>query len=242
MSVYRRIAGAVRTLRVDKLVHATTGALSAVRTDDPVFHITYDDGPHPDVTPKVLDVLDEFDASATFFLLTENAQRYPELVADMMARGHEIGLHTRTHPRLPNVGWSRLHDEIVVARRDLEEVAGREVTWFRPPYGAHGVRSIAMVKSQGMKTLLWSVDSRDYKGITGDPVAFSRNEIEKGGILLLHDRPVGASLEEDAARGLMEKQEVTRAYLVELQRLEIEPVPLNVLLGTGAPLKKLKLG
>lgn len=240
--MYRRIAAAVRTLRVDKFVNATTGALAAVRTDDPVFHITFDDGPHPVVTPKVLDVLDEYDALATFFLLTQNAQRHPELVADILERGHEIGLHTRTHPRLPNVGWSRLHDEIAVARRDLEEVAGREVKWFRPPYGAHGVRSIAMVKSQGMKTLLWSVDSRDYKGITGDAVAFSRNPIEKGGILLLHDRPVGHTLEEDAARGLIEKQDVTREYLVELQRLEIEPVSLDVLLGMGTPLKKLKLG
>lgn len=242
MSAYRRIASVVRTLNLDKPIHSMAGALCGVATDEAVFHLTFDDGPNPDVTPSVLDALDEFGAPATFFLLTSNAQEHPDLAQEILRRGHVIGLHSRTHPRLSHVSWQVLQDEILAARLDLEETIGARVTWFRPPYGVHGARSIAMTRKARLTTMLWTVDSRDYKGITTDPLERTRAVIKPGGVVLLHDRPVGDSLADDAAHGLIPKEELTRVYLRELADRRLRPVDADALFSSGRPLKKLKLG
>jgi peptidoglycan/xylan/chitin deacetylase (PgdA/CDA1 family) len=168
---------------------------------------------------------------------------YPDLIHETMRRGHDIALHTRTHPRLTEVPLGRLRDEICAARRDLEEVAGIEVEWFRPPYGAQNIRSLSVVKACGMQTVLWSVDSRDWKGLTQEnPLAKSLKGLEPGGILLLHDVPVGESEMEDAARGYLPKDELTRMFLDELAERGLEPVSLSSLLSSGEPLRRAKFG
>ena len=185
MARYRKTARLVRSLGLERVAHAFAGSLCEVKTDRPVFHITFDDGPNPEVTPRILEVLEEFDAPATFFLLAENAERHPELVHEIVDRGHELGHHSRTHLRLSTAPWGRLPDEIWKARRDLERVAGRSIKLFRPPYGAHGLRSLYMVKGAGMQTVLWSVDSEDWKGLSpDDPLQHTSAKIGNGGILL----------------------------------------------------------
>jgi peptidoglycan/xylan/chitin deacetylase (PgdA/CDA1 family) len=233
----------VRSIGLERPIHAIAGSLFRVTTERPVFHLTYDDGPHPTITPRILDVLDEFEAHATFFVLTDNAQMFPDLIHETMRRGHDIALHTRTHPRLTEVPLGRLRDEICAARRDLEEVAGIEVEWFRPPYGAQNIRSLSVVKACGMQTVLWSVDSRDWKGLTQEnPLAKSLKGLEPGGILLLHDVPVGESEMEDAAHGYLPKDELTRMFLDELAERGLEPVSLSSLLSSGEPLRRAKFG
>lgn len=242
MSVYRQIASAVRALNLDRPIHSMAGALCGVDTDEPMFHMTFDDGPHPIITPRVLDVLDEFHAPASFFLLTSNAQQHPELAREILRRGHTVGLHSRTHPRLSHSSWSELKDEIMAAKDDLEEVIDAPVGWFRPPYGVHGARSLAVTRRAHLTTMLWTVDSRDYKGITTDPLARTREAIAPGGVGLFHDCPAGDSLAEDTDGGLMPKEEITRAYLEHLKERGLAPVGAEQLFAAGTPVKKLKLG
>jgi peptidoglycan/xylan/chitin deacetylase (PgdA/CDA1 family) len=243
MARYRKTARFVRSLRLERAAHLLAGSLCEVATERPVFHVTFDDGPHPDVTPKVLDALDEHSAPATFFLLTENAEKHPELVEEIMRRGHEIGHHSRTHPRLSTAPWGTLTDEILASRRDLERVAGRPIKLFRPPYGAHGLRSLYMVKGAGLKTVLWSVDSEDWKGLPAseDPLERTRQRIARGGILLLHDRPAGESVEEDRHLDRIAKDDLTRRYLEELAGVGLETVSLDELLASGDQVRRAKV-
>jgi peptidoglycan/xylan/chitin deacetylase (PgdA/CDA1 family) len=239
----RRAVRVVRSIGLERPIHAVAGSLFRVTTDEPVFHLTFDDGPHPDITPRVLDVLDEFDTKATFFVLTDNAQKHPDLIRDTIKRGHGIGLHSRTHPRLTDMPLGRLRDEICAARRDLEAVAGIEIEWFRPPYGAQNIRSLSVVKMCGMQTVLWSVDSRDWKGLTAEnPLERSLKFLEPGGILLLHDVPVGEDEEDDRSHGFVPKDELVRMFLVELRQRKLRPVSLTDLLAAGEPLRKAKFG
>lgn len=243
MTQSRRAVRIVRSLGLERPIHAIAGSLFQVMTDEPVFHLTFDDGPHPEITPRVLDVLDEYRAKATFFVLTERAQQHHELLHETMHRGHDIALHTRTHPRLTETPWNRLRDEICAARRDLEEVAGIEIGWFRPPYGAQNIRSLSLVKACGMQTVLWSVDSRDWKGLTrDDPLQRSLKFLLPGGMLLMHDVPVGEDENEDDANGFIPKDELTRLFLEELALRKLEPVSLHALLAAGTPLRKAKFG
>jgi peptidoglycan/xylan/chitin deacetylase (PgdA/CDA1 family) len=219
------------------------GSLFRVTTNQPVFHLTFDDGPHPEITPRVLDVLDEAGAKATFFVLTDNARRYPDLIQETVGRGFDIALHTRSHPRLTEVSIGRMRDEICAARRDLEDVTGIEVEWFRPPYGAQNIRSLSVVKACGMQTVLWSVDSRDWKGLSReDPLKKSLEGLEPGGILLLHDVPVRGTEEEDGTAGFIPKDELTRMFLEELSRRALKPVSLSSLLSSGEPMRRAKFG
>ena len=242
MSRYRRATKFVRSLGVEKAVHAVAGSAYAVATDDPVFHMTFDDGPHPEVTPDVLAALDEFDAKATFFVLTQHAEQHPDLVEETMRRGHLIALHTRTHKRLSECSFSRLIDEVYTARKDLEVVTGSPVRWFRAPYGAEGMRSLPVIRFAGMKSLNWSVDTHDWKGLdVASPIGGWKKNIGPGGVALLHDVPAGDTVGDDDSKGFVRKGDLTRLLLAELRERGLQPVSLDRLLSTGPTLRRAKL-
>lgn len=243
MTKSRRLVRFVKSLHVERPIHAVAGCLIGVTTTEPVFHLTFDDGPHPVVTPRVLDALDEHGAKATFFVVTQQAQTHPDVLEEVIRRGHELALHTRTHPRLTELSWQGLIDEIRYARRDLEQLAQREVRRFRPPYGAQNVRSLTVARTSGMKTVLWSVDSRDWKGLTrNEPLQRAKPLLVPGGMLLMHDTPVGDNERDDDARGFIPKDELTRLYLAELDRLGMHAVSLDELLSSGRKRRKAKFG
>ena len=126
--------------------------------------------------------------------------------------------------------------------RDLERVSGRRIKLFRPPYGAHGLRSLYMVKGAGMQTVLWSVDSEDWKGLSAeDPLQHTASKIARGGILLLHDRPATDTVEGDQAEGYLPKEQLTRSYLVELAQRGLKTVSLAELLDGGEEIRRAKV-
>ncbi len=117
------------------------GSLAGVATGEPLFAVTFDDGPHPEVTPRVLELLGERNWKATFFMPAARAAQYPELARSVAAQGHEIGVHGFTHTRITELGARAVRHETAGARRELRRIVGTRSRWFRPPYGAQNIRT-----------------------------------------------------------------------------------------------------
>ncbi|MGQ4647892.1 polysaccharide deacetylase family protein [Lyngbya aestuarii] len=151
-----------------------------------VVALTFDDGPWPNTTSQVLDILKKNDIKATFFLVGKHLKRYPEAARRIAAEGHIIGNHT----------WSHMtHDlDELTAAREIEnagkliyEVTGVKTSLFRPPGGHLGGGIVPYAKKQKYATMMWSADSKDY--LVSAPILIDNvlSRVESGGIVLLHD-------------------------------------------------------
>lgn len=152
--------------------------------------LTFDDGPDPKHTLRVLDILDEHDAKATFFVIGRKVEEHPDVVRAIVARGHEVGVHGFAHDRLFSLrGPGRVRDDLVRAIAALQKVTEKRPTLFRPPIG-HTNPTIARVAEQLDLTVVgWSVAG--YDGIArakaARVAAHVKARIEDGDIVLLHD-------------------------------------------------------
>lgn len=159
-----------------------------VDTPDKVFALTYDDGPDPSSTPRVLDALAEHDARATFFVLSEPVARHPEIVRRIVDDGHEIALHGENHRSLLTRSTSDAIASIRRSRAIVEDVAQRTVRLYRPPYGSHTLAQGWRILRDELELTLWSSDALDW--IDDDPAAVAERAIASifpGAVLLLHD-------------------------------------------------------
>ena len=162
---------------------------NAVNTSRPVLALTFDDGPHPELTPQLLDILRSEGIRATFYVIGRNVETYPEIARRIVAEGHEIANHTWSHPALTSVGAARLNKEIASTSEIIQRVTGRRPTNMRPPYGAVNDRvRQSMNQDHGLDVIMWSVDPLDWKR----PGAAAVRErlvsgAAPGGILLAHD-------------------------------------------------------
>lgn len=162
---------------------------SSVQTGAPVLALTFDDGPHPSNTPRLLDILRSRNVKATFYVTGENARKYPAILRRMISEGHEIGNHTMTHGRITKMSTSEIRNEIIGTHQAVKSATGVLPRSFRPPYGATTPAQKEWIKREyGMPSILWSVDPEDWKK-PGVSVVTSRlvNGASRGGILLLHD-------------------------------------------------------
>jgi len=151
--------------------------------------LTFDDGPHPDGTPAVLTELDRVGASAVFFVSGEQVERFPELVREIAAAGHELGLHGYRHQTRRQ--WSR---GLLAAdtRRALEAVsaaAGVEPRLYRPPHGVFSLAGVRLIRELGLEPLLWSKWGRDWeRRATAETItARATANLSTGDVVLLHD-------------------------------------------------------
>jgi peptidoglycan/xylan/chitin deacetylase (PgdA/CDA1 family) len=150
--------------------------------------LTYDDGPEPGGTDVVLRVLAEHGVTATFFVLLSRTRRYPGLLAEVLAAGHEVGLHGVDHQRLTTLDPAHVAQRTADARHELEDTIGREVRWFRPPYGGQSAATWQAVCSTGLTPVVWTADLRDYREITDDERLSGVRELTApGAIILAHD-------------------------------------------------------
>ncbi len=163
-------------------------SVHAVRTETKNVVLTYDDGPEPDGTNRVLEALREHGVTATFFVLMGRVRRFPRLFDEMVAAGHEVGLHGVDHQRLTAIDPRAVHTSIRDARGELEDRLGREVRWFRPPYGLHSLESWNAVDATGMTSVLWTDALRDWWDLPTEthlePVVTAARP---GTIMLAHD-------------------------------------------------------
>ena len=176
-----------------RLRHTRRGLLNDVagarlRVSDGVVALTFDDGPHPSSTSRILDVLAELDVRATFFCVGRNARDHPEIVQRALDEGHAVGSHSLTHPHPANTSYAELTREYVQGRRAVGDATGTDVQLFRPPHGHLGLRSAAMLRRQPITTWLWTVDPQDWRpGRTTEEVASVAAGAVSGDVVLLHD-------------------------------------------------------
>lgn len=154
--------------------------------------LTFDDGPDPEATPPILDMLDRLGWRATFFCLGSQARRAPELLPELVARGHEIGVHGDTHRSHLKRPAPAVVRDVRDARDLLEELSGQPVRWFRPPYGGLSTSSLVAARRLGLRTVLWTTWGLDWKpGTTGTAVAANvTRTFYPGATVLLHDSDV----------------------------------------------------
>jgi peptidoglycan-N-acetylglucosamine deacetylase len=156
----------------------------------PVFSLTFDDGPHPEHTPPLLDALDRWGVTATFFVVGRQVERHPELVERIVAAGHTLGNHTYAHDEPRNVSAETLLAEIAQTDRALSAWLDEPTRWVRPPKGELTWAKLAGLWRTGRTIALWNVDPRDYRMTTIDQgIAWARSYCPRhGDIVLLHDR------------------------------------------------------
>jgi peptidoglycan/xylan/chitin deacetylase (PgdA/CDA1 family) len=133
--------------------------------------LTFDDGPNPSWTPRLLDILATHNVQATFFLMGSHAVAERELVRRIVAAGHLIGNHSWSHPNLALTGANRVKDELTRASQTLEQIAGAPVRYFRPPFGARRPIVFLLAKSLGMVPVLWNAMTADWSETSADRIA-----------------------------------------------------------------------
>jgi peptidoglycan-N-acetylglucosamine deacetylase len=151
--------------------------------------LTFDDGPHPEGTPAVLEALREAGAVATFFLVGEQVERRPALAAEIVAAGHRVELHCHRHRNQLRLTPRDLLDDAERAKAAIEDAAGQEVRDYRPPYGIFSAGGLRAIRQRGWRPVLWSRWGKDWRR-TATPssiAARATSGIGAGDIVLLHD-------------------------------------------------------
>jgi len=150
--------------------------------------ITFDDGPTPGVTERVLDELKERGLHATFFMIGKHAAAAPELVQRVLAEGHEIGNHTFNHLKLNLLPERQVDWEIQKTQETLAGILNDPPVWLRPPYGAFRKNQTALLAARQMGVALWSVDPRDWAQ-PGEAVIVDSilTQVKPGSIIVCHD-------------------------------------------------------
>ena len=150
--------------------------------------ITFDDGPNPTVTPRVLELLDRHNVTATFFLIGQRVRAFPGLAREIVERGHAIGNHTETHPSLTFLSSSRIADELDRCDEAIVTATGKSPRWMRPPFGYRSPLLDGIVRRRGgAGVAMWNVAARDWRTQSPDPVIQRLRRARGGDIVLLHD-------------------------------------------------------
>jgi peptidoglycan-N-acetylglucosamine deacetylase len=169
--------------------------------------LTFDDGPTPGVTDRILDELKQRKLQATFFMIGQRIAAAPDLARRVLAEGHEVGNHTFTHPDLTKIPDRQADAEIQQTQDVMREIMNHRPLWFRPPYLAFRQNQAAMAESRGMRIAFCSVDSRDWaQPGEAEIVQKISAEASAGAILLCHDmHPQTANCTGQILDGLLER-------------------------------------
>jgi peptidoglycan/xylan/chitin deacetylase (PgdA/CDA1 family) len=176
------LAGAMPALRAPLGVEDHTSSRRG-------YALTFDDGPHAQGTPAVLELLARADVAATFFLVGEQIERNRTLAAEIVAAGHTIGLHCHRHRNLLRLTPRQVRADIDRAEALIGEATGRAPALYRPPYGVLNAAALRLARARGWRTLLWSHWGRDWeRRATPQSIAARVTDgAGEGAVLLLHD-------------------------------------------------------
>ncbi len=151
--------------------------------------LTFDDGPHPEGTPAVLDVLARAGARATFFVIGEQVARRPALVAEIVAAGHTVALHGYRHRLQLRMTPAQVEEDVARGLSAIGDAVGERPQWHRAPYGIYSSAGLSAARGAGMRPLLWSRWGKDWRKLTTPSRIASRalHGVLPGDVILLHD-------------------------------------------------------
>ncbi len=191
--------------------------------------LTFDDGPSQEFTPLVLDILREYNAPATFFLVGVHVERYPDIARRIAEEGHEIGNHTYRHLTMPTASNKTLYEEVIKATRVITQITGEFPKYIRPARGVYDARFRRLSHVLGQKIVLWTISTRDWRYGTSAQAIIKRavSQAKGGDIILFHDS--GALVKNEGG----DRSATVRALpqVIEgLRQKGLEIVPLGELL------------
>jgi len=181
--------------------------------------LTFDDGPHPENTPRILDILKDKGVKATFFVIGKNAEKYPDLLRRIDAEGHIVGNHSYSHNQLiAFFSKERLTNDLAKCSAAIDQILGRKPKLFRPPFGVTNPRYAAVLKDLNMQSIGWSLRSFDTRAKNKYQLIQNViSKLQKRDIVLLHDHlPVTADALEDLIEHCRSKN------------IDIQPLPLII--------------
>src|SRR5690625_2230469 len=150
--------------------------------------LTLDDGPGPETTTSILDTLKQYDAKATFFMLGNSVEQYPEIAKQVADEGHEIANHSVTHANLNAVNTDRIRQEMTESTQKIEQATGEKPLLFRPPYGNLNETVVSIAQEVNQTIILWSLDTNDWEHRNANAtIELAINDAELGSIILMHD-------------------------------------------------------
>ena len=201
---------------------AQTEVYRSVKTDSMKIAITFDDGPHPYLTDRILEILDRYEIKATFFMVGVNVLNYPDVARNVLAAGHEVGNHTFSHSHIAKLNQNEVMKEVGLCEDALEELCEYRPHLFRPPEGAVNMYVEHCTEDQDYTLILWSLDTRDWEHKNTEQIVQSvLSNISPGDIILMHDY-IGRQ---------SHTPEALEILLPRLMELGYEPVTVSQLLG-----------
>lgn len=192
-----------------------------VDTTEQAVAISFDASWGAEYTEKILDTLDKHHVKTTFFLVNIWLEEYPEVAWEIMLRGHEIGMHSTSHPDFRTLSKAQMEKELKENVQMIKEITGYSPTIFRPPFGAYNNQVIEMTKSLGYQTVQWSIDSLDWKDLSAAEIEKRvMKNIGPGDIVLFHNNGLHTA-------------EALEPILCRLEEKGLSVVPVSDLLLQG---------
>ena len=178
--------------------------IGSVRCERKIAALTFDDGPHPEYTEEILDILAEYGVRATFFVVGECAEIYPDIVKRELAEGHEVENHTYSHLYFSKCGEREIEDDIEKAEDVMDDMSSYRFNFIRPPGGIITGSLDKFLREKSYDVVLWSVDTKDWTSPGVSSVVNAvMNNIRPGDIILMHDFVSGRSSTPDALRQII---------------------------------------
>ncbi len=204
------------------------------QTEEKIVAFTFDDGPSPIYTPRILDILREYDIIATFFMVGAHLEKYPEVGERIADEGHEIGNHTYDHVHVPTTDASELSAQILKTNIEVLKVTGQYPNYIRPPRGFYDDRFRRLAELMGQIIVLWSLSSQDWRpGMTVDGI-INRvlTKVKPGDIILFHD---SGALVSSEGGSRVNTVEALPKIIEGLYSMGYKIVPLEALLAKAKP-------
>jgi peptidoglycan-N-acetylglucosamine deacetylase len=182
------------------------GIIKKVQTNKPWIALTFDDGPDPQETIKILDILKEYNAAATFFVIGEQGHKYPDILQREVSEGHEMANHSFSHREFRHLSGMEIMQEISKSEDEIYSITGQHTKLFRPPGGYYNNTIVETAENAGYTVILWTwyQDSKDWSK-PGVQQIVNRviSNAHPGDIVLFHDRISGKSQTAKALRGIL---------------------------------------
>ncbi|KOV84954.1 polysaccharide deacetylase family protein [Nocardia sp. NRRL S-836] len=219
---------------------APIGSVRQVSSPQPHVVLTYDDGPQPGATERVLEALAHAGCTATFFVLVGRAEKYRSLLGEVRSAGHEIALHGVDHVRLTTLPPREVRTRTADGKHRLEDLIGTEVRWFRPPYGAQKPATYAAIRATGLDSVVWDVAAFDWEDHPAAALAErTLKQVHSGAVVLMHDGYAGPEDGvDDGPAPTFDRGELARLVCAGLAERGLTGVSLRDALTGGKTVKR----